>query len=76
MFLSGIPFGLSFLSIFVGGFQQGSTQWSGIMHYIPLNFFLTGNIHSYDGSVIVRRSVDLGEPVIYVSMNYRYDFSS
>ena len=27
--------------------------------------------HSYDGGVIVRRSIELGEPVIYVSMNYR-----
>lgn len=26
----------------------------------------------YDGSVIVERSMELAEPVIYVSMNYRY----
>ena len=27
--------------------------------------------YSYDGGVIVDRSIDLGEPVVYVSMNYR-----
>lgn len=26
----------------------------------------------YDGGIIVKRSIDLKEPVIYVSMNYRY----
>ena len=25
----------------------------------------------YDGGLIVKRSVDIGQPVIYVSMNYR-----
>ncbi|OCH92823.1 carotenoid ester lipase precursor [Obba rivulosa] len=33
-----------------------------------LSLILTG---SYDGGVIVQRSVELGEPVIYVSVNYR-----
>jgi len=27
----------------------------------------------YDGGLIVSRSQDLGSPVIYVSMNYRYE---
>ena len=27
---------------------------------------------SYDGNVIVKRSIEMGEPVVYVSMNYRY----
>ncbi len=26
----------------------------------------------YNGGPIVERSIDLGEPIIYVSMNYRY----
>ncbi|KAI0091678.1 carotenoid ester lipase precursor [Irpex rosettiformis] len=26
---------------------------------------------SYDGSVIVRRSIEMGKPILYVSMNYR-----
>lgn len=29
-------------------------------------------VYSYDGSIIVRRSIEIGEPIIYVSMNYRY----
>jgi hypothetical protein len=29
------------------------------------------NFYSLNGSAIVARSVDLNEPVIYVSMNYR-----
>lgn len=28
--------------------------------------------HSLNGSVIVTRSIEMEEPVIYVSMNYRY----
>ena len=27
--------------------------------------------YSYDGGVIVTRSIELDEPVVYVSMNYR-----
>jgi acetylcholinesterase len=26
----------------------------------------------YDGGAIVQRSIEIGEPVVYVSMNYRY----
>ncbi len=29
---------------------------------------------SFDGSVIVQRSIEVGQPIIYVSMNHRYDF--
>ncbi|KAJ7599915.1 carotenoid ester lipase precursor [Mycena floridula] len=33
--------------------------------------FQNGSPSSYDGGVIVRRSIELGQPVIYVSMDYR-----
>ncbi|KIP05209.1 hypothetical protein PHLGIDRAFT_74623 [Phlebiopsis gigantea 11061_1 CR5-6] len=33
--------------------------------------FEIGSTSTYDGGVIVSRSVDLGKPVVYVSMNYR-----
>ncbi|KII95435.1 hypothetical protein PLICRDRAFT_98558 [Plicaturopsis crispa FD-325 SS-3] len=33
--------------------------------------FATGTTASFDGAPIVERSVALGEPIIYVSMNYR-----
>ena len=33
--------------------------------------FATGDASSYNGSTIVQRSVELGEPVIYVNFNYR-----
>ncbi|KAJ7644706.1 carotenoid ester lipase precursor [Roridomyces roridus] len=33
--------------------------------------FELGSPAMYDGTTIVQRSIDLGEPVIYVSMNYR-----
>ncbi|OBZ75690.1 Lipase 1 [Grifola frondosa] len=33
--------------------------------------FEIGGTSTYDGGIIVRRSIQLGEPVIYVSMNYR-----
>ncbi|EJF60948.1 carotenoid ester lipase precursor [Dichomitus squalens LYAD-421 SS1] len=33
--------------------------------------FEIGGTSTYDGGVIVQRSIELGEPVVYVSMNYR-----
>ncbi|KAF9789755.1 Alpha/Beta hydrolase protein, partial [Thelephora terrestris] len=33
--------------------------------------FAVGDGSSYDGSTVVQRSVELGEPVIYVNFNYR-----
>lgn len=33
--------------------------------------FTVGDGSSYDGSTVVQRSVQLGEPVIYVNFNYR-----
>ncbi|KAI0763539.1 carotenoid ester lipase precursor [Trametes elegans] len=33
--------------------------------------FMTGDASPYDGGVIVQRSIDLREPVVYVSLNYR-----
>ncbi|KAI0091742.1 carotenoid ester lipase precursor [Irpex rosettiformis] len=33
--------------------------------------FEAGDSSAFDGSVIVQRSIDMGEPIIYVSMNYR-----
>ncbi|KAI0823983.1 Alpha/Beta hydrolase protein [Trametes gibbosa] len=32
---------------------------------------MDGSPTSYDGSVIVQRSIEIGQPVVYVSMNYR-----
>ncbi|KAI0766814.1 Alpha/Beta hydrolase protein [Irpex lacteus] len=33
--------------------------------------FEFGGSSSYDGSILVQRSLDLGEPIIFVSLNYR-----
>ena len=33
--------------------------------------FTIGDGSSYDGSPVIQRSVQLGEPVIYVNFNYR-----
>lgn len=33
--------------------------------------FSIGDASGFDGSTLVQRSVDLGEPVIYVNFNYR-----
>ncbi|KAI0694775.1 carotenoid ester lipase precursor [Earliella scabrosa] len=33
--------------------------------------FVVGGTETYDGGVIVERSIDIGKPIIYVSMNYR-----
>lgn len=38
----------------------------------PYNDCVDLIVRSYDGNVIVKRSIELGEPVVYVSMNYRY----
>ncbi|RPD65826.1 carotenoid ester lipase precursor [Lentinus tigrinus ALCF2SS1-6] len=48
---------------------------TGSTSRLPVVVWIYGGYHdqfsSYDGSVIVRRSVQLGEPIVYVSMNYR-----
>ncbi|KAL0064274.1 hypothetical protein AAF712_008718 [Marasmius tenuissimus] len=38
---------------------------------IRIGGFEVGSPSSYDGGSIVERSLELGQPVIYVSMNYR-----
>ncbi|KAI0298097.1 carotenoid ester lipase precursor [Multifurca ochricompacta] len=60
--------------IYGGGFEVGSTSTyalSLLSHFIQDN-----EISSFDGGVIVQRSVALGKPVIYVSMNYRVSGTS
>ncbi|KAG7088892.1 hypothetical protein E1B28_012837 [Marasmius oreades] len=39
--------------------------------FLNLGGFEVGSPQMYDGAVIVERSIALGQPVIYVSMNYR-----
>ena len=45
-------------------------------YMVSLSLFIQHEINAlhrrYDGGLIVDRSIQLGEPVIYVSMNYRY----
>lgn len=46
---------------------------SDVITYCRLDEVLTStHPFSYDGVPIVQRSIDIGEPVIYVAMNYRY----
>ena len=60
--------------IFGGGFERGSA--SGYASYTPTSCAaLSVHFHfRYDdlGVSIVNRSIELGQPVIYASMNYRY----
>ncbi|KAI0041134.1 carotenoid ester lipase precursor [Auriscalpium vulgare] len=42
-----------------------------VLVWIYRGGFETGASASFDGSVIVERSIQLGQPVVYVSMNYR-----
>jgi len=44
---------------------------TGYLQWIYGGAFAAGDASSYDGSALVQRSVELGEPVIYVSFNYR-----
>ncbi|KXN87213.1 Lipase 1 [Leucoagaricus sp. SymC.cos] len=37
-------------------------------------FFYEVDIRRYDGGLIVNRSITLGTPIIFVSMNYRHEF--
>ncbi|KAI0710399.1 carotenoid ester lipase precursor [Cerioporus squamosus] len=48
-----------------------STSRLPVVVWIYGGAFLLGSTQSYDGSIIVQRSMQLGEPVVYVSMNYR-----
>ncbi|KAL0573980.1 hypothetical protein V5O48_007972 [Marasmius crinis-equi] len=38
---------------------------------LPIVAWIFGGVYAYDGTSIVERSIELGQPVIYVSMNYR-----
>ena len=54
--------------------QSGIMPWcplTGYLQWIYGGAFAAGDASSYDGSALVQRSVELGEPVIYVSFNYR-----
>ena len=42
-----------------------------ITHRIFGGAFAIGGTQLYDGTRIIKQSVDLGQPVIYVAMNYR-----
>ncbi|PPQ78726.1 hypothetical protein CVT25_010729 [Psilocybe cyanescens] len=44
--------------------------WQILIHFW-LGGFQLGSTSMYDGAAIVKKSQDLGQPVIYVSMNYR-----
>ncbi|VDC05627.1 unnamed protein product [Peniophora sp. CBMAI 1063] len=48
-----------------------STSKLPVVAWIFGGGFELGSPSMYDGSVIVQKSIDIGEPVIYVSMNYR-----
>jgi hypothetical protein len=38
---------------------------------VGLTILIMIPLESYDGAVIVTRSIEMGEPVIFASMNYR-----
>ena len=43
----------------------------------PVSLIIPSEISfRYDGAMVVSRSIDLKQPVIFVSMNYRYGFVS
>ncbi|KAI0790998.1 carotenoid ester lipase precursor [Abortiporus biennis] len=48
-----------------------STDKLPVVAWIYGGGFQFGGTSTYDGGVIVQRSIELGEPIIYVSMNYR-----
>ncbi|KAI0709654.1 alpha/beta-hydrolase [Cerioporus squamosus] len=49
----------------------GSRMRLPVIAYIFFGAFKFGSSADVDGRTIVRRSIDMGEPVIFVSMNYR-----
>ena len=46
-------------------------MFSELLQWIYGGGFAVGDGSSYDGTTVVQRSVQLGEPVIYVNFNYR-----
>ncbi|KAJ7119782.1 carotenoid ester lipase precursor [Mycena epipterygia] len=54
--------------IFGGGFELGSPS---MQVHLLFRRLIIEHSNRYDGTTIVERSITLGEPVIYVSMNYR-----
>ncbi|KAF8895235.1 carotenoid ester lipase precursor [Infundibulicybe gibba] len=51
--------------------QQRHRNYLSLRFWIFGGGFEFGGVTLYDGGSIVQRSIQLGEPVIYVSMNYR-----
>ena len=50
------------------------TLWLSLNCYVKWFYggaFTVGDGSSYDGTTVVQRSINLGEPVIYVNFNYR-----
>ncbi|OBZ71164.1 Lipase 4 [Grifola frondosa] len=43
----------------------------GQIYLWRLGFSVFGGTELYDGGVIVKQSIELGEPIVYISMNYR-----
>ena len=41
-------------------------------HLCSIGGFEDGQTANYNGSVIVERALQLSQPVVYVSVNYRY----
>ena len=39
---------------------------------VPLSGNAVRPVARFNGTAIVQRSIELGEPVVYVSLNYRY----
>jgi len=60
-------------TLFIGAYQIGDT--ASCVDSFLLSYIITNEVHvRYDdmGSELVKRSVALGQPMIFVSFNYRY----
>ena len=53
------------IQIHVLKFSNGDSQW------LYGGAFAIGDGSPYDGTAFVRRSIELGQPVIYLNFNYR-----
>ena len=61
----------TFQWIYGGGFEIGGTSGFVFFRFVSTQSEIYPHIHSYDHGSIVHRSIDLDQPVIFVSANYR-----
>ncbi len=63
---------MSLQYIYAGGFTSGSTAQCVSTPFNIRNHMLTHPQCRSSADVLIQRSIELGQPIVFVSINYRY----